>query len=315
MYSILQTPGDLKSVGGGTVILITDGEESCKGDFAAAAKTLKDSGLNLTLNIVGFTLKSAPAQAQLSGLAESTGGHYYGASSGEALARAVLLAAVDQAALSHSRRGRQGSRAAVRPASTQPHELPRRQLHVVITAAEQELRTPVTVAVGQDIVLKALDQGRQVGGGKMRKPPMSQRVRRFTVLTSLAVLVLAGGVALAQTVLAQLGETEASARTRILAEFDNGGPREGGSLGVAALGAYAKLSPAVRGQVTAGFYAWTKTYVNSAAFKKAYADKRTEVMPQPRPHPGTVDEELKATLDAEEGGVRERRQRTSSRPG
>jgi hypothetical protein len=127
---------------------------------------------------------------------------------------------------------------------------------------------------------------------------MSQRVRRFTVLTSLAVLVLAGGVALAQTVLAQLGETEASARTRILAEFDNGGPSEGGSLGVAALGAYAKLSPAVRGQVTAGFYAWTKTYVNSAAFKKAYADKRTEAMPQPRPHPGTVDEELKATLDA-----------------
>ena len=50
--------GDLKSVGGGTVILITDGEESCKGDFAAAAKTLKDSGSNLTLNIVGFTLKT-----------------------------------------------------------------------------------------------------------------------------------------------------------------------------------------------------------------------------------------------------------------
>ena len=78
------------------MILITDGEESCQGDIAAAAKTLKDSGLNLTLNIVGFTLKSAPAQAQLGGLAESMGGHYYGASSGEAFARAVPLAEVDK---------------------------------------------------------------------------------------------------------------------------------------------------------------------------------------------------------------------------
>jgi hypothetical protein len=49
VHSILQTPGDLKPVGGGTVILITDGEESCKGDFAAAAKALADTGLNLTV--------------------------------------------------------------------------------------------------------------------------------------------------------------------------------------------------------------------------------------------------------------------------
>ena len=85
VYSILQTPGDLKAAGGGTVILITDGEESCKGDIAGAAKTLKDSGLNLSLNIVGFTLKSAQAQAALGGLAESMGGRYYAAESGAAL--------------------------------------------------------------------------------------------------------------------------------------------------------------------------------------------------------------------------------------
>ena len=36
------------------IILITDGEESCKGDFAAAATALKDAGMNLTLNIVGL---------------------------------------------------------------------------------------------------------------------------------------------------------------------------------------------------------------------------------------------------------------------
>lgn len=158
VYSILQTPADLKKVGGGTVILITDGEESCKGDFAAAAKTLKDAGLTLTLNIVGFTLKSAPAQAQLGGLAESTGGHYYGASSGESLARAVLLAAVDKlpyrildAAGKEVARGEAGV--------DQAHELAPGAYTVVITAAEQDVRTPVTVVLGQDITLRALIKG------------------------------------------------------------------------------------------------------------------------------------------------------------
>ena len=158
VYSILQTPADLKGVGGGAVILITDGEESCKGDFSAAAKTLKDSGLNLTLNIVGFTLKSVPAQAQLSGLAESTGGHYYGASSGDALARAILLAAVDRlpyrildAAGKEVARGEAGMDGA--------HELAPGNYTVVIAAADQELRTPVTVAVARDVVLKALIKG------------------------------------------------------------------------------------------------------------------------------------------------------------
>jgi len=96
VYSILQTPADLKSVGGGTVILITDGEESCKGDFAAAAKTLKDAGMNLTLNIVGFTLTGETAVAELGALAGSTGGRYYSAQDGEQLSRAVKLAALNR---------------------------------------------------------------------------------------------------------------------------------------------------------------------------------------------------------------------------
>lgn len=149
VYSILQTPADLNPVGGGTVILITDGEESCKGDFAAAAKSLKDSGLDLTLNIVGFTLKSAQARVQLGGLAESTGGHYYPAASGDSLARAVLLAAVNRlpyrvldAAGKEVARGDAGAGKA--------HELPPGEYKVVVAAADQELSAPVTVAVGKD---------------------------------------------------------------------------------------------------------------------------------------------------------------------
>lgn len=161
VYSALQSIADLKAAGGGTVILITDGEESCKGDFAAAAKAMKDSGLNFTLNIVGFTLKNAPAQAALSSLAESTGGHYYSASSGDALARAVLLAAVDKlpyrivdAAGKEVGRGEAGA--------TSAHELAPGTYRVIVSAADQEITTPVTIALNQDVTLRASVKGDKV---------------------------------------------------------------------------------------------------------------------------------------------------------
>lgn len=158
VYSILQTPADLKRAGGGTVILITDGEESCKGDFAAAAAALKAAGMNLTLNIVGFTLKSAAATAQLGGLAESTGGHYYGASNGTALARAVLMAAVDK--LPYRILDAAGKEVAKGEAGVgKPHDLPPGNYRVVVTTAEQDITTPITVVVGSDIVLKASVKG------------------------------------------------------------------------------------------------------------------------------------------------------------
>ena len=149
VHSILQTPGDLKTVGGGTVILITDGEESCKGDFAAAARTLKDAGLNLTLNIVGFTLKNVPAQTSLSGLAESTGGRYYSAQSGAALGRALLLAAVDR--LPYRILDAAGNEVAQGEAGNTPaHELPPGTYSLVVTAGEETLKVPLSVALRQD---------------------------------------------------------------------------------------------------------------------------------------------------------------------
>src|SRR5581483_3159455 len=56
VYSVLQAVNDLKAVGGGSVALITDGEESCGGDFTAARNTIRASGLDFRLSIVGFTL-------------------------------------------------------------------------------------------------------------------------------------------------------------------------------------------------------------------------------------------------------------------
>jgi len=82
----------------------------------------------------------------------------YGASSGEALARAVLLAAVDK--LPYRILDAAGKEVAKGEAGVdRAHELPAGNYTVVITAADQELRTPVTVAAAKDVVLKALIKG------------------------------------------------------------------------------------------------------------------------------------------------------------
>ncbi len=92
VFSVLKAVDDLKAAGGGSVILITDGEESCRGDAKAAAAQIAASDVNVALNIVGFTLTGKAVEAELGTFAKSTGGAYYSAQDGGELARAVKLA-------------------------------------------------------------------------------------------------------------------------------------------------------------------------------------------------------------------------------
>ncbi len=96
IHSSLQAVGDLQSAGGGSVILITDGEESCKGDAKQAAAEIATSSVDVTLNIIGFTLTGEAVEAELGTLAGSTGGRYYSAKDGAELSRAVKLAALNR---------------------------------------------------------------------------------------------------------------------------------------------------------------------------------------------------------------------------
>jgi hypothetical protein len=151
VYSVLQTPADLKAVGGGAVILITDGEESCHGDVKAAARAIRDSNLAVAVNIVGFTLVGRQTRAQLTTLAEGTGGHYYAAQSGEALARALLIAAVEKFPYVISDAA--GKVVVKGEAGGPPDELPAGEYTVVVRAADQELTEKVSVSVSSDVVL------------------------------------------------------------------------------------------------------------------------------------------------------------------
>ena len=152
VYSVLQTPADLKAAGGGTVILITDGEESCKGDVKSAAQQIRASGLDVAVNIVGFTLTGKQTAAQLTTLAEGTGGHYYAAQSGEALARALLIAAVEK--FPYVITDAVGKAVAKGEAGGPPEELPAGEYTVAVTAGDQQLTEKVTVAIGSDVTLR-----------------------------------------------------------------------------------------------------------------------------------------------------------------
>jgi hypothetical protein len=50
--------------------------ESCDGDINSIAPALKEAGLDLQVNIVGFDIKEIEARRQLEAIATSTGGIY-----------------------------------------------------------------------------------------------------------------------------------------------------------------------------------------------------------------------------------------------
>ncbi|MET3596375.1 Ca-activated chloride channel family protein [Mesorhizobium shonense] len=72
-----------------TVVLITDGLETCGGDPCALGKELKETGIDFTADVVGFGL-TADEGRQIACLAENTGGKYIQASDEKALQQALV---------------------------------------------------------------------------------------------------------------------------------------------------------------------------------------------------------------------------------
>lgn len=59
------------------VVLLTDGEETCDGDPAAAIQTLVDQGFNVQVNIVGLSIADQALRDEFERWAELGGGTYY----------------------------------------------------------------------------------------------------------------------------------------------------------------------------------------------------------------------------------------------
>jgi Ca-activated chloride channel homolog len=72
-----------------TVILVSDGEETCNLDPCAVGAELEKSGVDFTAHVVGFDVSDPKHQAQLRCLAENTGGRYFNARNADELGAAI----------------------------------------------------------------------------------------------------------------------------------------------------------------------------------------------------------------------------------
>lgn len=79
-----------------TVILITDGIETCEADPCALGAALEEAGVNFTAHVVGFGLTEEEGRA-VACLAENTGGRYIQASDAGALVEALKTTVVEVA--------------------------------------------------------------------------------------------------------------------------------------------------------------------------------------------------------------------------
>lgn len=72
-----------------TVILVSDGIETCEYDPCEVGRRLETAGVNFTAHVIGFDVADPAAKAQLQCLAEETGGTYRSADNAEELADAL----------------------------------------------------------------------------------------------------------------------------------------------------------------------------------------------------------------------------------
>ena len=74
-----------------TVVLVTDGIETCEADPCALAHELEASGVDFTAHVIGFGL-TRDEGARVACIAENTGGRYFGAEDSAGLAKALTAA-------------------------------------------------------------------------------------------------------------------------------------------------------------------------------------------------------------------------------
>jgi hypothetical protein len=80
------------AVGQKVVILVTDGEETCDGDPAAAITALQEQGVDVRVNIVGFAIGDAALKQQFEAWAALGGGGYFDAADASQLNAALQQA-------------------------------------------------------------------------------------------------------------------------------------------------------------------------------------------------------------------------------
>ena len=146
--SLAQVESDLsKAKGPKTVVLVTDGEETCDGDPGAVIQALIDKGFDFRLNIIGFALDDDLLEAQFAEWAELGGGEYYSAGNEDSFGQA-LQAALQVPYAVFDGDGTEVARGLV---DGEPVELPAGTYRVVVNAVStrpfEDIRIPAETEV------------------------------------------------------------------------------------------------------------------------------------------------------------------------
>jgi hypothetical protein len=137
----------------------------------------------------------------------------------------------------------------------------------------------------------------------------------FTMsMMACTVVIAAAPVLIAQAVLAQLGLSEATARAFVINEFKTPSSGRGSEIVHAGERGFLKLPPAARGPAATALFAWAKAYVNSPAFKTAYATFRKGAVPESDSQEPTLDEEVQKKMGEIRAQIAEMRQVAASLP-
>ncbi|MEM9955213.1 MAG: thiamine phosphate synthase, partial [Chloroflexota bacterium] len=91
--TLRQVASSFPEDGSRTIVLLSDGEETCTGDPCAVAAALKAQNVDLVVNTVGFAA-DATTRAQLQCIAQVTEGVYYDAQDADGLTESLQSAAV-----------------------------------------------------------------------------------------------------------------------------------------------------------------------------------------------------------------------------
>lgn len=78
-----------------TVILVSDGIETCNPDPCAAARALEEAGIDFTAHVVGFDVTDPEALAQMQCIAGETGGEFFTAANANELTQALSAVVVE----------------------------------------------------------------------------------------------------------------------------------------------------------------------------------------------------------------------------
>jgi len=149
--SLAKVESDLaKASGPKTIVLLTDGEETCDGDPEATIQRLVDKGFDMRLNIVGFALNDEQLESQFEAWAELGGGRYFAANDAAGLSDA-LEAALQIPFVVYDRSGTEVAEGVV---DGEQVELPAGVYRVVVQTSPAQVLQQVQVHAGDGVSLK-----------------------------------------------------------------------------------------------------------------------------------------------------------------